>query len=177
MQYTSRWDSPLGEILLACDGDALTGLWFDGQKYFGYTLTPDREEAERPVLREAKRWLDLYFAGRDPGFTPPLRFSATPLREAVWRALLAIPYGRTMTSGEVARAIAGQNVGLRPSARAVGGAVGHNPISLIVPCHRVVGADGSLTGYAGGLARKQALLQREGADPARCQERPAAPSR
>ncbi len=164
MEYTAHCDSPLGGITLSSDGEALLGLWFDGQKHFADTLAPDHEERALPVFDLAKRWLEVYFVGRDPGFTPPLKMKTTAFRRAVWEILLAIPFGRTMTYGEIAAVLARRNGPARMSAQAVGGAVGHNPISLIVPCHRVVGADGSLTGYAGGLERKRFLLALEGAD-------------
>ena len=161
--FIHHYASPLGGITLASDGQALTGLWFDGQKYFGDTLEKQAVEAEAPVFDQADRWLALYFSGREPDFTPPLRLKGTPFRMAVWDALLAIPYGQTVTYGEIARHLAEKTGAKAVSAQAVGGAVGHNPISLIVPCHRVVGADGSLTGYAGGLERKRRLLALEGA--------------
>ena len=150
-----HYASPLGAITMASDGTALTGLWFDGQKYFGATLSADAAERDLPVFAQASRWLDLYFAGSPPPFTPPIVLRTTPFRQRVCRFLMGIPYGETMTYGAVAAAL---GVG---SARAVGGAVGRNPISLIVPCHRVVGADGRLTGYAGGTDRKAALLAAE----------------
>lgn len=155
MILTDSYASPLGAITLAGDETALTGLWFDGQAYFGDTLPLDRQRGTTPVLEEAKRWLALYFSGQRPDFAPPLRFQTTPFRKAVWELLLTIPYGQTVTYGELAR-----QLGCR-SAQAVGGAVGHNPISLIVPCHRVVGAGGTLTGYAGGVDKKQWLLELE----------------
>ena len=161
MRYTWRYQSPLGGMTMAGDGEALTGLWFDGQKYFGLGLEPGAVERDLPVFREAARWLELYFSGRDPGFTPPLRPEGSPFRLAVWEALGRIPFGGTAAFGDVARElarVAGRNGG---SARAVGGAVGRNPISLIIPCHRVVGRGGRLTGYAGGLDRKAALLDLE----------------
>ncbi len=164
MIYTCAYASPLGGITLASDGDALTGLWFDGQKYFGDTLPKEHEPKDLPVFRDAGRWLDLYFSGQVPEFTPPLVFHASPFRRAVWDILLDIPYGQTMTYGEITARIARQQGRPSMSAQAVGGAVGHNPISLIVPCHRVVGTGGSLTGYAGGLDKKIALLQLEGVD-------------
>lgn len=164
MEYTYPYPSPLGGITLASDGEALTGLWFDGQKYFADNLDACREEKTLPVFDQAVRWLDLYFAGQEPGFTPPLKMKTTPFRKAVWEILLTIPYGRTMTYGQIAQQIARQKNLPRMSAQAVGGAVGHNAISLIIPCHRVVGANGSLTGYAGGLDRKIKLLTLEGAD-------------
>ena len=164
MEYTHRYASPLGGITLASDGNALTGLWFDGQKYFAATLDTEHRETALPVFAEADRWLDLYFSGKAPDFTPPLSMKTTAFRRAVWELLLTIPYGSTMTYGEIAALLA-QKRGLpRISARAVGGAVGHNAISLIIPCHRVVGADGSLTGYAGGLDRKRRLLALERGD-------------
>lgn len=163
MLFQWHYDSPLGGITLASDGTSLTGLWFDGQKYFGATLDDGHEEKLLPVFEETCRWLDIYFSGRKPGFTPPLAMQASPFRKAVWEILLTIPYGKTMTYGDIAKRIAAQKGIARMSARAVGGAVGHNPISLIIPCHRVVGADGSLTGYAGGIDRKVNLLRMEGA--------------
>ena len=165
MDYTYHYDSPLGGITLASDGEALTGLWFDGQAHFAETLAPAHEEKALPVFTLAARWLDLYFAGREPDFRPPLRLRGSPFRRAVWEELLAIPCGQTLSYGELAARAARRLGSGRSSARAVGGAVGHNPISLIVPCHRVVGADGGLTGYAGGLDRKRLLLALEGAVP------------
>ena len=167
MTYTQHYDSPLGGILLAADEEGLTGLWFDGQKYFARTLPKEYAESETPVLREAKRWLDSYFSGREPDFTPPLHPAGTDFRRAVWEILLQIPYGRTMTYGQIARELARQQGREKVSAQAVGGAVGHNPISLLIPCHRVVGTGGSLTGYAGGIDRKMQLLRLEGADMSR----------
>ena len=158
MRYTSHYSSPLGDITLGSDGRALTGLWFDGQRYFGLGLSPQAQERDLPVFQQARRWLDAYCSGRDPGFLPPLALDGTPFQKSVWAALGRVPYGHTVTYGELARA-AGAS-----SARAVGGAVGRNPISLIVPCHRVVGRGGRLTGYAGGLDRKARLLALEGAD-------------
>ena len=156
MNYIAHYDSPLGDITLASDGRALAGLWYDGQKYFGSTLGPLTSlPAQLPVFDEACRWLDIYFSGREPDFIPPLSLRGTPFQQRVWKELLTIPYGQTVTYGELAR-----RLGCR-SAQAVGGAVGRNPISIIVPCHRVIGTNGSLTGYAGGLDRKQALLRLE----------------
>lgn len=164
MDYTYHYDSPLGGVTLASDGEALIGLWFDGQKHFASTLGLEYEERLLPVFEETARWLDLYFLGREPNFTPPLHLRTTAFCRTVAEILLSIPYGRTMTYGDIAR-LAAAHMGLASmSAQAVGGAVGHNPISLIVPCHRVVGTDGSLTGYAGGIERKVRLLQLEGAD-------------
>lgn len=161
MDYTHHVDSPLGGITLAGDGQALTGLWFDGQKYFADTLSKQHEEKALAVFEQTERWLSIYFSGRIPDFTPPLRLKGTPFREEVWRILLTIPYGQTVTYGEIAAILASRRGLAGMSAQAVGGAVGHNPISLIVPCHRVVGADGALTGYAGGLEKKRWLLELE----------------
>ena len=165
MEYIHHYDSPLGGITMAGSGEALIGLWFDGQKHFAGTLPDGRTEAGLPVFDMADRWLDLYFSGRDPGFTPPLEMRTTPFRRAVWEILLTIPYGRTMTYGEIADRLAGRTGTGRASAQAVGGAAAHNAIVLIIPCHRVIGSDGSLTGYAGGIDRKAKLLRMEGADP------------
>ena len=165
--WTQHYDSPLGGILLAADEIGLTGLWFDGQKYYADRLPAARTEQETPVLAETKRWLDRYFSGREPDFLPPLHPFGSDFRQRVWSILLQIPYGRTMTYGQIAKQLA-KNTGIdKMSAQAVGGAVGHNPISIIVPCHRVVGTNGSLTGYAGGLDKKIALLKLEKADTAR----------
>ena len=164
MDYICRYSSPLGGITFASDGEALTGLWFDGQKHYAETLSDAHTERELPVFEETARWLDLYFSGTEPDFTPPLAVRATPFREAVWSELMGIPFGKTVTYGELAAAVAKRMGTGRASVRAVGGAVGRNPVSLIIPCHRVVGADGSLTGYAGGLERKAFLLRLESAE-------------
>ena len=160
MKYTWHYPSPLGDITLASDGTAITGLWFDGQKRFGQGLADGHTETHLPVFDEAARWLDAYFGGAAPDFTPPLHLSATPFESAVWQLLLKIPYGETVTYGALAQALEAQT-GRRVSARAVGGAVGRNPVSLIVPCHRVVGERGALIGYAGGVERKARLLALE----------------
>lgn len=167
MIYTSKYTSPLGGILLAADEVGLRGLWFDGQKYFARDLPDERTERETPVLSEAKRWLDLYFGGQEPDFLPPLHPVGTPFRQAVWEILLRIPYGKTVTYGEISKQLAEKRGLERMSAQAVGGAVGHNEISIIIPCHRVVGSNGSLTGYAGGIDRKIKLLELEHADMSR----------
>lgn len=161
MTYTYHYDSPLGGITLASNGTELTGLWFDGQKYFGQTLPQEYAQKPLPVFDQAACWLDIYFRGKVPDFTPPLSVRTTPFRKGVWEILLTIPYGQTMTYREIADRIAKQCDLPRMSAQAVGGAVGHNPICLIIPCHRVVGTNGSLTGYAGGIDRKAWLLTLE----------------
>ena len=159
-----HYDSPLGGILLSADEAGLTGLWFDGAKYFAKGLPQERADQETPALLQTKQWLDLYFSGAEPDFTPPLHPTGTAFQQAVWQLLLQIPYGQTTTYGELARRLAREKGRETLSAQAVGGAVGHNPISLIIPCHRVVGAGGSLTGYAGGVDKKQALLELEHVD-------------
>ena len=161
MVYTTEYASPLGPITLACDEDAIIGSWFNGQRSFGNILPEQTEQKEQPLFADAKRWLDVYFSGRAPDFLPPLRYNSTPFRKTVCEIMLTIPYGRTMTYGEIARQLAAKTGRPRMSAQAVGGAVGRNRISLIIPCHRVIGADGSLTGYAGGLDRKAKLLAGE----------------
>ncbi|MDE6963911.1 MAG: methylated-DNA--[protein]-cysteine S-methyltransferase, partial [Lachnospiraceae bacterium] len=154
MQYTSHYESPIGGILLAADQKGLTGLWFDRQKYYANHLDSEHEEKNLPIFEETKRWLTIYFSGREPDFTPSLHIQGSSFQLAVWEILQKIPYGKTMTYGEIAEVIAKQKGLPRMSAQAVGGAVGHNRISVIVPCHRVVGANGSLTGYAGGIDKK-----------------------
>ena len=164
MIYTCEYASPLGAMTLAGDGEALTGLWFNGQKYFGSTVQADDIPKYVPAGAEVRRWLDIYCSGGEPGFTPLMRYDTTPFRKAVCDVMLTIPYGQTMTYRQIAQRIAAQMGRPHMSAQAVGGAVGHNPISLLIPCHRVVGTDGSLTGYAGGIERKQKLLELEKAD-------------
>lgn len=164
MQYTSHYQSPVGNILLAADEIGLTGLWFEGQKYFALYLDKEHEEKELPIFKQTKRWLDVYFSGKEPDFSVPLHFTGTDFQNEVWEILYSIPYGTTMTYGEIAKQIAAKRGLKRMSAQAIGGAVGHNEISIIVPCHRVVGSNGSLTGYAGGLDKKIWLLTLEKVD-------------
>ncbi len=171
MYSICHYNSPLGGITLACDEEGLTGLWFDGQKYFGGGIlkggakkeqgAEEKEGKSSPVLEQTVKWLDLYFSGRKPDFTPPLHLAGSEFRHAVWEMLLKIPYGQTTTYKELAGRIAEQRGIKTMSAQAVGGAVGHNPVSIIVPCHRVLGTDGSLTGYAGGIDKKISLLTLE----------------
>lgn len=165
MRYLATYVSPLGTITLASDGEVLAGLWFDGQKYDRLGLQGEVvERVDLPVFVDAKRWLDSYFSGKDPGFRPALAVRETEFARTVCAIMLQIPYGQTTTYGEIAREVAKRLGRESMSSQAVGYAVGHNPISLIVPCHRVVGSSGSLTGYAGGLRRKVALLEGEGID-------------
>lgn len=164
MTYIYHYHSPIGGITVSSNGCEITGLWFDGQKYFGDTLPKYYEEKNLPIFEETKKWLAIYFNGKAPDFTPPLKMDTTPFRKAVWEIMLTIPFGQTMTYSEIADRIAGQRGLARMSAQAVGGAVGHNSISLIIPCHRVVGTNGSLTGYAGGIEKKAQLLTMEKID-------------
>mgnify|MGYP004501649559 FL=1 len=164
MIYTQHYESPLGGILLAADETGLTGLWFDGEKYYADNLAAEHEARDTQALGAAKRWLDVYFAGKEPDFLPPLHPIGSAFRQEVWQLLLEIPYGQTTTYGALARRLA-ERRGLRHmSAQAVGGAVGHNEISILIPCHRVVGTSGSLTGYAGGIDKKLSLLRLEQVD-------------
>ena len=160
MLYTSPYTSPLGGMTLVSDGTALVGLYFDGQKYAAEGLDATRTQKNLPIFEEARRWLDVYFSGRKPDFTPPTAPAGTAFQQSVWEILRTIPYGETTTYGAIARRIE-QNTGCRMSAQAVGGAVGRNPISILIPCHRVVGTNGSLTGYAGGIDKKAYLLRIE----------------
>ena len=146
--------SPVGPLTLVSDGAALTGLWTEKN------APVPGEIAELPVFELTEKWLDVYFSGREPDFTPPLRMEGTPFRLRVWELLREIPYGSLTSYGAIAEKL--RAAGIKASPRAVGGAVGANPVSIIVPCHRVIGSDGSLTGYAGGLETKKALLRLEG---------------
>lgn len=163
--FIHKYNSPLGKITLASDGEKLSGLWFDGQKYFGDTLGKEKPTSKKlAIFDDAKKWLDIYFSGKAPDFTPPLEISGSDFRQAIYKILLAIPFGQVMTYSEIAKAIAKQKGIATMSAQAVGGAVAHNAISIIIPCHRVVGTNGSLTGYSGGFERKKKLLSLEGVD-------------
>ena len=164
MVYTCNYKSPIGNILLAADEIGLIGLWLEGQKYFANTLPDEQIPQETEILKEAKEWLNVYFSGKEPQFTPPLHPAGSAFRQAVWQILLQIPYGQTITYGEIARRMAEKQNISQMSAQAVGGAVGHNEVSIIIPCHRVVGTNGSLTGYAGGIDKKIELLKLEHTD-------------
>jgi methylated-DNA-[protein]-cysteine S-methyltransferase len=162
MQYTTKYETPLGSVLLAADETGLTGLWFDGARYYAAGLAAQHKEKEMPVFEKVRTWLELYFAGKRPECLPPLHMIGSPFRVRIWEMMLQIPYGQTMTYGELAAQIAKERGIERMSAQAVGGAVAHNPISILIPCHRMVGTNGSLTGYAGGIPRKAELLKLEG---------------
>ena len=162
MEYYCRIPSPLGALLLASDGEALTGLWFTDQKNAPHPEDQSLVEPDAlPAFSRTNEWLTLYWKGEVPNFLPPLKFHGTAFQQSVWNLLGSIPYGETTTYGEIARTLKNASNGKTASARAVGGAVGRNPISIIVPCHRVLGANGRMTGYAGGIERKEALLKLE----------------
>ena len=159
MNYTYHYSSPLGGITLVSGGKYLTGLCFDKKKYT--TSNNKRQEKLLPIFKQTVRWLNIYFSGKEPKFTPPLKMQTTPFRKQVWEIMLKIPYGKTITYGEIASKIAKKNGLKKMSAQAVGGAVGHNTIPIIIPCHRVIGTNGSLTGYDAGLSKKIKLLKLE----------------
>lgn len=159
--YICSYISPIGTLTLASDGLALTGLRIQGQKYDGATLHERAMKRDLPIFEETKRWLDQYFSGQEPQHCPLLAPAGSPFRQAVWELLRGIPYGQLTTYGQIAQKLEGI-LGKPASAQAVGGAVGHNPISIVIPCHRVVGTNGSLTGYAAGIDKKIWLLKQEG---------------
>lgn len=169
MFYSVRYFSPVGPLTVVSDEEHVVGLWIDGQKYFQSTLTvPPVSATDRPVLMQAVSWLDRYFSGQRPSPDElPLAPAGSEFRRFIWQALCRIPWGSVVTYGELAEQAARAFHRKTMSAQAVGGAVGHNPISIIIPCHRVVGTGGSLTGYAGGIGRKIWLLEHEGADMSR----------
>lgn len=169
MFYSIYDSSPVGHLTMASDGNKIVGLWIEGQKYFFNTLSEQPEERnDFPVFQKAKDWLDRYFAGKRPEISElPLAPIGGEFRQGVWEILCKIPYGEVMTYGEIAKIMAARMGRDKMSAQAVGGAVGHNPISIIIPCHRVVGANGNLTGYAGGIKLKVKLLELEGTDMSR----------
>ena len=164
MLYYKKLAPPLGEITLRSDGEALTGLWFADDKHYGAKDIAGAALADLDVFTQAEEWLAEYFAGREPKVSVPLKLQGSEFQMQVWRLLQDIPYGRLVTYGDIAKKIAAQKSVARMSAQAVGGAVGHNPLCIIVPCHRVVGANGSLTGYGGGMWRKVRLLELEKVD-------------
>lgn len=169
MYYYTDCPSPVGTLTLASDGECLLGLWIKGQKYFGSGLLKEAEKKEDlSIFHKTQEWLEEYFAGRKPQISRiPLSPQGSGFRRQVWEILCEIPYGKVITYGEIAKKMAEKMGRPSMSSQAVGGAVGHNPVSIIIPCHRVVGANGSLTGYAGGLSVKKKLLQLEGVDMSR----------
>lgn len=164
MQYTTMYQSPIGEIFLTADKIGLTGLWFDTEKFYTDSFEKGYEKKEVPIFGAAKKWLDIYFSGQKPEFVPKMHISGSSFQLSVWKLLRQIPYGETTTYGELAKMVAKERGISRMSAQAIGGAVGHNRISIIIPCHRVIGSNGNLTGYAGGLDKKKKLLLLEGVD-------------
>ncbi|MDR1701303.1 MAG: methylated-DNA--[protein]-cysteine S-methyltransferase [Sporomusaceae bacterium] len=169
MFYSTTYESPLGLITLASDGQSLTGLWLAGQKYHGDTIfTTLTENNTLPIFTAAQNWLERYFNNNQPPISElPLAPVGSAFRQSVWKILIQIPYGQVITYGDIAKKMAAQLSKKTMSSQAVGGAVGHNPISIIIPCHRVVGSNGSLTGYAGGIPLKIKLLELEGVDMSR----------
>ena len=175
MHYLSHYESRLGAMTMAGDGEHLTGLWFDGQKYDRSTIDDDAVLQPRlPVFTQTAQWLDAYFEGADPGFTPPIRVEGSNFKKMVSSTMLSIPFGATSTYARIAAEVARRMGRKQMSAQAVGGAVGRNPITLIVPCHRVLASDGSLRGYAGGVDRKERLLEMEGVNMSGLSTPPAA---
>jgi len=167
--FSAVIDTPLGKMQAAANDDELMGLWFVGQKYFPTDAGSWFNKPDNPVFASLKDWLKAYFSREQPKVKIPLAPHGTEFQQTVWSLLLEIPYGKTTTYGAIAARLS--SAGRKASAQAVGGAVGHNPISLVIPCHRVLGADGSLTGYAGGLDKKRALLELEGAIPTAAQDK------
>jgi methylated-DNA-[protein]-cysteine S-methyltransferase len=161
MEYIQKINSPVGILTISSDGQSISGLWIEGQKYFAKTLEINVLEQNLPVFENVRNWLDVYFSGKKPGFMPPLMPKGSPFQKSIWATLCKIPYGQTTTYGELAKQIELKNKGKHTSARAIGGAVGHNPISILIPCHRVIGKNGNPTGYAGGIVTKIKLLQLE----------------
>jgi methylated-DNA-[protein]-cysteine S-methyltransferase len=162
MEYVHKIKSPIGALIVSSDGKNICGLWMEGQKYFAKTLGRNVLEQNLPIFDNVQKWLDIYFSGKEPDFTPPLMPEGSPFQKSIWSNLCKIPYGQTTTYGALAKQLESENKGRRTSARAIGGAVGHNPVSVIIPCHRVVGKNGNLTGYAGGIDKKIMLLKLEG---------------
>ena len=162
--HVMRYKSPFGTLVLTADDEGLTGLWFEGSKHIPKTVREAEQNSTSPFFLEATKWLDIYFSGKVPDFTPTLHATGSPFRQRVWDVLMKIPYGETITYGDIAALIAKERGVSRMSAQAVGGAVGHNPISIIVPCHRVIGAHGNLTGYGNGVEKKVMLLKLEHVD-------------
>lgn len=162
MTYLTVIQTPIASVTAASDGQAIVGLWFEGQKYFGSTVRGESVYRQVPVFTRLRAWLNIYFCGRNPDFTLPLAPSGSAFRQDVWKLLRAVEYGQTVTYGQLAALIAAKSGRQSISAQAVGGAVGHNPISILIPCHRVVGSSGALTGYAAGVGVKRQLLELEG---------------
>lgn len=161
MLYTSVYKSPFGEILFVADSVGLVGVWFDKEKYFAANSSVKHQEMDLPVFEKTRKWFDAYFKGEIPTTYVPLHFTGTKFQNEVWKLLCDIAYGQTTTYGDIAKKIAKKYGIKKMSAQAVGGAVSRNKISIIVPCHRVIGVNGNLTGYAGGIDKKIFLLKLE----------------
>jgi methylated-DNA-[protein]-cysteine S-methyltransferase len=161
MEYLCTIPSPIGTLTAASKGQSISGLWIEGQAHFAKTREKAVSEQKLPIFEQLRTWLTCYFSGKEPGFMPPLMPQGSPFQKSIWQYLRTIPYGKTTTYGALAQQFE-LDQGKHMSAQAVGGAVGRNPIALLIPCHRVLGKNGSLTGYAGGIAAKRALLQLEG---------------
>jgi methylated-DNA-[protein]-cysteine S-methyltransferase len=164
MEYIHKIKSPVGILTVSSDGQNVSGLWIEGQKYFTKTLEKDFSEESLPIFENVRKWLNIYFSGKEPDFMPPLMPKGSLFQKLIWNNLCKIPYRKTTTYGELALQFELENKGKHTSARAVGGAVGHNPISILIPCHRVIGKNGNPTGYAGGITTKIKLLELEGID-------------
>jgi methylated-DNA-[protein]-cysteine S-methyltransferase len=164
MEYICKIKSPVGTLTVSSDGQNISGLWIEGQKYFAKILGNDVLEQNLPIFENVRKWLAIYFSGKEPDFMPPVMPEGSPFQKLIWNYLCKIPYGITTTYGELAKQFQLENKDKQMSARAIGGAVGHNPISILIPCHRVIGKNGNPTGYAGGIAAKIKLLQLEGID-------------
>jgi methylated-DNA-[protein]-cysteine S-methyltransferase len=168
MEYIHKITSPVGVLTVSSDGQNISGLWIEGQKYFAKTLGKDVLEQNLPVFENVRKWLDIYFSGKEPDFMPLLMPKGSVFQKSIWNNLCKIPYGKTTTYGELSEQFELENKGKHTSARAVGGAVGHNPISILIPCHRVIGKNSNLTGYAGGITTKIKLLKLEGITIEKC---------
>jgi methylated-DNA-[protein]-cysteine S-methyltransferase len=161
MEYIYKMQSPVGALTVSSDGVNILGLWIEGQKYFSATLGGEFLERRLPIFVEVERWLEKYFLGKEPDFMPSLAPQGSAFQKTIWNILCKIPYGQTTTYSEIAKQYELQNKNKRTSARATGNAISHNPISILIPCHRVIGKNGDLTGYAGGLDIKRKFLQIE----------------
>ncbi|WHH60945.1 methylated-DNA--[protein]-cysteine S-methyltransferase [Petroclostridium sp. X23] len=163
-EYIYKHHSPIGMLTVSSDGENITGLWIKNMRYGENVEIIEVNADDLSVFEKTRKWLDCYFDGKGPDFMPPVKTEGTEFRQSVWKILCEIPYGKVITYGDIAKKIALQKGKTKMSAQAVGGAVGSNPISILIPCHRVVGAKGNLTGYGGGLDIKVHLLQLEGMD-------------
>ena len=161
MTYRKDFPSPIGILTAVSDGTSITGLWMENQRYWGQSVSADPADGSNlEVMNQLQKWLDAYFNGKEPSFFVPCKADGTVFQQAVWEQLNRIPYGKTVTYGQIAKTIE-QESGKIVSAQAVGNAIGRNPICILIPCHRVIGSNGELTGYAAGIDRKRILLELE----------------